>query len=109
LHDLIPLDPALSALGRLSEAEVDATMAFAAAEKAASTREAYALDRRRSQFATRSKGHGEHAGRMGMRARGRQAPSAGLACKSCSFYVLRHGRQCLRPWAAGSDPGQSAP
>jgi hypothetical protein len=42
VHDLIPLDPALPALGMLTEAEVDATMAYAAAEKAASTREAYA-------------------------------------------------------------------
>jgi site-specific recombinase XerD len=42
LHDLIPLDPAMPALGTLTEA--DATMAFAQAEKAASTREAYAAD-----------------------------------------------------------------
>jgi len=44
LHDLIPLDPAMPALGMLSEAEVDATMAYAQAEKATSTREAYASD-----------------------------------------------------------------
>ena len=44
MHDLIPLDPAMPALGVLTEAEVDATMAFAAAEKAASTRAAYAAD-----------------------------------------------------------------
>jgi len=44
LHDLIPLDPALPALGMLTEAEVDATMAYAQAEKATSTREAYAAD-----------------------------------------------------------------
>jgi site-specific recombinase XerD len=55
MHDLITLPdiaagslampyPALPALGVLSEAEVDATMAFAAAEKAASTRKAYATD-----------------------------------------------------------------
>jgi len=44
LHDLIPLDPALPALGVLSEAEVDATMAFAANEKAQATRKAYASD-----------------------------------------------------------------
>ena len=44
MHDLIPLDPALPALGMLSEAEVDATMAYAQAEKAAATRKAYASD-----------------------------------------------------------------
>ena len=44
MHDLIPLDPALPALGMLTEAEVDATMAYAQAEKATSTREAYASD-----------------------------------------------------------------
>ena len=44
MHDLIPLDPALPALGVLSDAEVDATMAFAAAEKAQATRKAYASD-----------------------------------------------------------------
>ena len=42
MHDLIPLAPTLP--GALTEAEVDATMAFAAAEKAASTRAAYAGD-----------------------------------------------------------------
>jgi site-specific recombinase XerD len=42
LHDLIPLDPAL---GMLTEAEVDATMAYAQAEKKArATRRAYATD-----------------------------------------------------------------
>ena len=44
MHDLIPLDPALPAIGMLSEAEVDATMAYAQAEKAAATRKAYASD-----------------------------------------------------------------
>ena len=44
MHDLIPLDPALPAIGVLSEAEVDATMAFAANEKAQATRKAYASD-----------------------------------------------------------------
>jgi site-specific recombinase XerD len=44
LHDLIPLDPALPAIGVLSEAEVDATIAFAANEKAQATRKAYASD-----------------------------------------------------------------
>ena len=33
MYDLIPLDPAMPALGMLSEAEVDATMAYAQAEK----------------------------------------------------------------------------
>ena len=50
MHDLIPLDPAMTALGMLTEAEVDATKAFALAEKAASTRAAYAADWR--DFAT---------------------------------------------------------
>jgi hypothetical protein len=44
VHDLIPLDPALPALGVLTEAEVDATMAYAQAEKAQATRRAYATD-----------------------------------------------------------------
>jgi site-specific recombinase XerD len=44
LHDLIPLDPALPALGVLTEAEVDATMAYAQNEKAQATRRAYATD-----------------------------------------------------------------
>jgi site-specific recombinase XerD len=45
LHDLIPLDPAaLPALGILSDAEIDATMRFAEAEKALATRQAYASD-----------------------------------------------------------------
>ena len=44
MHDLIPLDPAMPAIGMLSEAEVDATMAYAQAEKAAATRKAYASD-----------------------------------------------------------------
>jgi site-specific recombinase XerD len=42
MHDLIVLDPALP--GALTRAEIDATMAYAEAEKAASTREAYAAD-----------------------------------------------------------------
>ena len=44
LHDLIPLDPALPALGALTTAEIDATMAYAEPEKAMATREAYASD-----------------------------------------------------------------
>jgi hypothetical protein len=42
LHDLIPLDLALP--GALTTAEIDATMAYAEAEKALATREAYASD-----------------------------------------------------------------
>jgi integrase len=42
LHDLIPLDPA--PIGTLTEAEIDRTMHFAAQQKAASTRIAYAAD-----------------------------------------------------------------
>ena len=44
MHDLIPLDPALPALGMLTAAEIDATMAYAEAEKALATRRAYASD-----------------------------------------------------------------
>jgi hypothetical protein len=40
LHDLIPLGPALP--GALTTAEIDATMAYAEAEKALATRQAYA-------------------------------------------------------------------
>jgi integrase len=43
MHDLTVLDPALAA-GSLTASEIDATMAYAEAEKAASTREAYAAD-----------------------------------------------------------------
>jgi site-specific recombinase XerD len=42
LHDLIPLGPALP--GALTTAEIDTTLGFAAAEKAAATRAAYASD-----------------------------------------------------------------
>jgi site-specific recombinase XerD len=42
VHDLIPLGPALP--GALTVAEIDATMAYAEAEKALATREAYASD-----------------------------------------------------------------
>ena len=42
MHDLIPLGPALS--DALTTAEIDATMAYAEAEKAPATREAYASD-----------------------------------------------------------------
>jgi site-specific recombinase XerD len=42
MHDLIPLGPALP--GALTVAEIDATMAYAEAEKALATREAYASD-----------------------------------------------------------------
>jgi site-specific recombinase XerD len=42
LHDLIPLGPALP--GALTVAEIDATMAYAEAEKALATRQAYASD-----------------------------------------------------------------
>ena len=42
MHDLIPLGPALP--GSLTTAEIDATMAYAEAEKAVATREAYASD-----------------------------------------------------------------
>ncbi len=42
MHDLIPLGPALP--GALTVAEIDATMAYAEAEKAAATRAAYASD-----------------------------------------------------------------
>jgi hypothetical protein len=42
MHDLIPLGPAaLPALGTLTDAEIDATMAYGAAEKALATRAAY--------------------------------------------------------------------
>ena len=41
MHDLIPLGPALPALGALTTAEIDATMAYAEAEKALATRQAY--------------------------------------------------------------------
>ena len=50
MHDLIVLPDiaagsfSMPALGTLTEAEVDATMAYAQAEKAASTRAAYASD-----------------------------------------------------------------
>jgi hypothetical protein len=44
MHDLIPLDPALPALGTLTMAEIDATMAYAEAKKALATRAAYASD-----------------------------------------------------------------
>jgi hypothetical protein len=40
MHDLIPLGTALP--GALTTAEIDATMAYAEAEKALATREAYA-------------------------------------------------------------------
>jgi site-specific recombinase XerD len=43
MHDLIVLDPALAA-GSLTASEIDQTLRFAEAEKAASTREAYAAD-----------------------------------------------------------------
>ena len=42
MHDLIPLGPALP--GALTVAEIDATMAYAEAEKALATRQAYASD-----------------------------------------------------------------
>ncbi len=42
MHDLIPLGPALP--GALTAAEIDATMAYAEAEKALATRAAYACD-----------------------------------------------------------------
>jgi integrase len=42
LHDLIPLDAALPSA--LTAAEIDATMAYAAAEKSAATRRAYSAD-----------------------------------------------------------------
>jgi integrase len=42
LHDLIPLGPALP--GALTTAEIDATMAYAQAEKSAATRACYASD-----------------------------------------------------------------
>ena len=44
LHDLIPLGTTLP--GALTTAEIDATMAYAEAEKALATREAYASDYR---------------------------------------------------------------
>jgi hypothetical protein len=44
LHDLIPLDPALPALGALTTAEIDPAMGYAEAEKAIATRRAYAAD-----------------------------------------------------------------
>jgi hypothetical protein len=59
LHDLIPLDPALPALGALTTAEIDATMAYAEAEKALATREAYASDWR--DFAAWCAGRGATA------------------------------------------------
>jgi hypothetical protein len=42
MHDLIPADTLPP--GALTTAEIDATMAFAAAEKSAATRAAYASD-----------------------------------------------------------------
>ena len=42
MHDLIPLGPALP--GTLTTAEIDATMAYAEAEKSLATRAAYASD-----------------------------------------------------------------
>jgi hypothetical protein len=42
MHELIAIEPALA--GGPTAAEIDATMAYAEAEKAASTRETYAAD-----------------------------------------------------------------
>lgn len=44
MHDLIPLDPAPPAVGVLTDDEISRAMAYAEAEKAPATREAYASD-----------------------------------------------------------------
>ena len=46
MHDLLPLDPAMSALGTLSEVEIDRAMHFARSATAPSTLVAYASDYR---------------------------------------------------------------
>ena len=54
MHDLIVLDPAaLPALGTLTDAEIDATRAYGAAEKALATRAAYLSDWRDAWCALR--------------------------------------------------------
>ena len=67
MHDLIPLGPALP--GALTTAEIDATMAYAEAEKALATRAAYASDWR--DFAAWCALQGRHgpAGACGHRRR----------------------------------------
>ena len=84
MHDLIPLGTSLP--GALTTAEIDATMAYAEAEKALATREAYASDWRdfaawcASRGATALPAHVGHRRRLPVRASptaaARPAPSA---------------------------------
>ena len=129
MHDLIPLGPAP---GNLTVAEIDATMAYAEAEKALATRAAYASDWRdfaawcASRGATALPAHvgivaaylssladsGRKASTIGRRAAaigyrhkiaGHEPPTGGTATTRC--------RPARRPWAsrsARSRPGSCA-
>jgi hypothetical protein len=60
MHDLIPLDAALP--GALTGAEIDATMAYAEAEKALATRAAYGVGLARLRRLVRLQGRHGPAG-----------------------------------------------
>ena len=91
LHDLIPLGPALP--GALTTAEIDATMAYAEAEKALATRAAYASRLARLRRLVRLQGRHSPASAPGHR---RRLP----------LRLADSGRKASPPSAAG--PPRSA-
>lgn len=99
MHDLIPLGTALP--GSLTTAEIDATMAYAEAEKAASTREAYASDWRDFAVWCLARGATPLPAHVGIVAAylswladsGRKSSTIGRRAASIAFHHKRAGHE----------------
>jgi site-specific recombinase XerD len=106
MHDLVPLEQV--PLGALTTAEIDQTMAYAEAEKAASTREAYASDWR--EFAVWCHARGAtplpaHAGIVAaylshLAQEGRRASTIGRKCAAIGY---RHKLAGIDPLPTASE------
>ena len=121
MHDLIPLGPALP--GSLTVAEIDATMAYAEAEKAQATREAYASDFR--DFAAWCASRGAtplpaHVGIVaaylsGLADSGRKSSTIGRRAAAIGYHhkIAGHepptNQEGLRAAAPSAPPGRDRP
>ena len=99
MHDLIPLDPAMSALGTLSEVEIDRAMHFARSATAPSTLTAYASDYKAWVAFATARGAcpmPPHAGVVAawlsaQADAGRKASSIGRAAAALAYYSKQAG------------------
>jgi hypothetical protein len=121
MHDLIPLAAALP--GALTVAEIDATMAYAEAEKALATRAAYASDWRDFAAWCGSRGATAMPAHVGIVAAylssvadsGRKASTIGRRAAAIGYHHRRRCAECasgqkrLRLLYRGVSPGQNCP